>query len=251
MTRKYSWIPDLPDYRDKMFMSRHALLSEPLPEKVDLRDRYDNVYDQGQLGSCTANAIAMAVDFELVKQGLQPLLPSRLFIYYNERALEGTINSDAGAMIRDGIKTVIQTGVCPETDWPYDESKFADKPGDTCYADAQKELVKEYLRVENTSLQDMKSCLAGGFPFVLGFSVYSGFESAQVAQDGQVSLPDADEQFLGGHATLAVGYDDSVQKFIIRNSWGKGWGDAGHFYMPYAYLTNPNLANDFWSIRLL
>jgi C1A family cysteine protease len=245
--KKYTWKPDIPDFRDYVF----AAPKVALPTKVDLRNNYNLIYDQGNLGSCTANAVATAFDFERIKQSLQPIKPSRLFIYYNERLLEGTVKYDAGAMLRDGIKTLNKQGTCTETDWPYVISKFAFKPTTTCYTNALKNTVKQYLRLDNTKLDELKSCLASGYGFVFGFAVYSSFETQYVANTGQVSLPQAGESFLGGHAVYCLGYDDSIQKFICRNSWGTNWGDKGHFYIPYSYLTNTNLAADFWTLRLV
>jgi C1A family cysteine protease len=245
--RKYTWKPDLPDIRDY----RLQLDSTTLPAKVDLRGQYSLIFDQGQLGSCTANSIAMAIDYERLRQGLKPLVPSRLFIYYNERSMEGTIKEDSGAMIRDGIKSVAKQGVCKESTWKYNIAKFKNKPTKSAYSSAAKNLVKEYLRLDNSKLQDLKACLASGYGFVFGFSVYSNFESQQVAQTGEVEMPQHGEQMLGGHAVFCVGYDDAKQKFIVRNSWGQEWGDNGHFYIPYSYLINTNLADDFWTIRLV
>lgn len=245
----YGWIRDAEDSRDFQYKAVLNLL--PLPSKVDLRDKYDAVYDQGQIGSCTANAIAMAIDFERVKQGLQPLLPSRLFIYYNERAIEGNIHSDSGAQIRDGIKSITVQGVCPETDWPYKENNLTLLPSPKCYAEAKTDIVQQYLSIDN-NLNDMKSCLAAGFPFVFGFTVYDNFESEETAKTGILTMPLFHEmRCFGCHAVIAVGYDDEKKQFIIRNSWGKDWGDKGHFYMPYAYAEDKQLADDFWSIRLV
>jgi C1A family cysteine protease len=95
----------------------------------------------------------------------------------------------------------------------------------------------------------MKGCLASGYPFVFGFTVYSSFEGAKVAQSGIVPMPGSAEKPIGGHAVLAVGYDDDTREFLVRNSWGPGWGIKGYFKMPYAYLTAPKLATDFWTIR--
>lgn len=248
MIRKYSWRPELPDHRDYRFSAAPALT---LPPKIDLRTQYGVVYDQGQLGSCTANAIAMAYDFERIKQKQSALSPSRLFIYYNERVLEGTVNYDAGAYIRDGIKTVNKTGVCPETDWPYQISKFRARPSTISYNHAATHKVQQYLRLDNSVLNDLKSCLVAGFGFVFGFTVYASFESPTVTATGVVPMPLAGDYVLGGHACFCLGYDDTRQSFIVRNSWGNKWGDKGHFYIPYNYLTNTNLADDFWSIRLV
>jgi C1A family cysteine protease len=216
-----------------------------------LRSKCPPVYDQGQLGSCTANAIAGAIQFDRRKQKLKPdFVPSRLFIYYNERVIEHSVQSDNGAQIRDGIKSVAKQGDCPESEWPYDISKFAVKPGPTCYKDALKYQALQYQRVPQIANQ-LKGCLASGYPFVFGFSVYDSFESDVVAKTGVLGMPGPKEKLLGGHAVLAVGYDDSKQVFIVRNSWGAGWGQNGYFTMPYAYLTDSNLADDLWTIRVM
>jgi len=209
------------------------------------------VYDQGQLGSCTANAIAGAIQFDRLKQQLaQVFVPSRLFIYYNERATEHTVDSDSGAQIRDGIKSVAKLGDCPETEWPYTIAKFKTRPSPKCYADALQYRVVSYQRLTPV-LSQLKGCLASGYPFVFGFTVYESFESPQVARTGHASLPGSGERAIGGHAVVGVGYQDAKQWFIVRNSWGSRWGLKGYFTLPYAYLTDENLASDFWTIRVV
>lgn len=248
--KSYGWVPDLPDHRDHLYAATPAILAK-LPPKKDLRSGCPPVYDQGQLGSCTANAIGAAVQFDLKKQKLNVFIPSRLFIYYNERVIEGTVNSDSGAQIRDGIKSIASDGVCPEPEWPYDISKFADKPTPQCYKDAAKCQAVGYQRLVSTNVNQLKGCIASGYPFVFGFTVYDGFESQEVAQTGVVNLPGPQETVQGGHAVLAVGYDDTSQRFTVRNSWGKDWGIKGYFTIPYAYLTDTNLADDFWTVRII
>jgi len=242
----YGWVPDRPDHRDKLY----ATIARPpkaLPSKVDLHDGCSPVENQGQLGSCTANALVGNLEFLEKKAGHNPTNLSRLFIYYNERAMEGTIGEDAGAMIRDGVKSLVKWGVCTEKLWPYKIVKFTKKPSLACYKQAGNHQVTSYHRI--IGLQQMKQCLAEGYPFVFGFTVYEGFESAQVAKTGQLNLPKPNEKELGGHAVLAVGYDDQAERILVRNSWGTDWGIQGYFTMPYDYISDDNLADDFWTLR--
>lgn len=241
------WKPDLPDHRDLVYKVTRP---KTTPSVVDLRATCPPVYDQGQLGSCTANAIAAALDFDRSKQGKPLLFPSRLFIYFNERSMEGTIESDAGAMIRDGIKSVAKQGACSEGKWPYSTSKFAAKPPAACYSEALQYQALSYERVAR-DVSQWEQCLAGGFPIVLGFTVYDSFMSDTTARTGLLAMPGKKEKMEGGHAVLCVGYDKRKKLFIIRNSWGTNWGQQGYFMLPYAYITNPNLSDDFWTIRVV
>ncbi len=252
---RYGWIPDLPDHRDLTYAAPGPVL-KALPPSVDLSGQCPPVYDQGQIGSCTANAIGAAIEFEHLKQQLPDFMPSRLFVYYNERAMEGAVNSDSGAQIRDGIKSVAKQGACSETAWPYDGSPYppnshlTQKPPNECYTLGLKDRVVQYQRVPQ-ALTQLKGCLASGYPFVFGFTVYESFESEPVATSGHAPMPAAGEAVIGGHAVLAVGYDDAYQWFLVRNSWGDKWGMKGYFTLPYAYVTESNLADDFWTIRLV
>jgi C1A family cysteine protease len=199
--------------------------------------------------SCTANALVGSLEFLEIKAGHAVTDLSRLFVYYNERAMEGTVNEDAGAMIRDGVKTLVKLGVCTEKKWPYVISKFTKKPTAVCYKEAGNHQVVSYHRV--VGLQQMKQCLAEGYPFVFGFSVYESFESDAVAKSGKLDLPKPKEKQLGGHAVMAVGYDEASQRVLVRNSWGTDWGLKGYFTMPYGYISNANLADDFWTLRMM
>jgi len=248
--KHYGWVPDLPDRRDVMYAAPMEALAA-LPAHADLRAKCPPVYDQGQLGSCTGNAIAGAIHFDRMKQNLTPdFVPSRLFIYYNERVTEGDVESDNGAQIRDGIKSVAKQGVPPEADWPYDIAKFAQKPPPKAYHDGLADKAVKYARVIQ-SLAQTRGCLASGYPFVFGFTVYESFEGPEVAKTGIVPMPAQGESVVGGHAVVAVGYDDAEQRFIVRNSWGTHWGQHGYFTIPYSYLTDRQLASDFWTIRLV
>lgn len=243
---RYGWVPDLPDQRDLLY---GALRPAPavLPASVDLRPQCSPVEDQGQLGSCTANALVGALEFLQIKNRLGLRDMSRLFVYYNERVLEDNVKSDSGAMLRDGIKTLKNQGACTEKKWPYAISKFALKPPAACYREALKNQITSYHRI--LTPDQMRACLAEGFPFVFGFTVYEGFESQKTAKTGVADMPRPGERAIGGHAVMAVGYNDREKIFLVRNSWGTRWGKQGYFTMPYAYLAERNLSDDFWTIR--
>ncbi|HEX3997142.1 MAG TPA: C1 family peptidase [Pirellulales bacterium] len=246
--KRYGWVRDLPDHRDFLYSAPPHVLQN-LPSAIDLRASCPPVYDQGDLGSCTANALAGADQFDQLRQDSSaPFVPSRLFIYYGERQIEGTIDSDSGAQLRDGMKVMASEGAPPETDWPYDISQFTVEPAAQAYADGLQHKVTAYQRIPQ-NLTQMKACLAAGFPFVFGFTVYDSFESDEVAASGIVNMPGPTEQVVGGHAVMACGYSDAQGRFIVRNSWGEDWGQAGYFTMPYAYLLSKNLCSDFWTLR--
>jgi C1A family cysteine protease len=244
--RTYGWQPDVPDQRDYLF-AQIAKIPKTLPQLVDLRKECSAVEDQGQLGSCTANALAGALEFLENEEKAQFADKSRLFIYYNERAIEHHIGSDSGAMIRDGIKSLATWGCCDETLWPYNISAFKNKPAAKCYTQAKDHKISSYHRI--CTLDEMKTCLASGFPFVFGFTVYESFESQTVAKTGKVNMPKSSERALGGHAVMAVGYIEKQKRFIVRNSFGADWGTNGYFTMPYEYLDTRNLSDDFWVIN--
>jgi C1A family cysteine protease len=240
--RKYGWKPDV---KDPVRDFKYQPSGKKLPPNVDLRPKMPKVENQGQLGSCTSFGIAGAIEYNFNVMNHPFFTPSHLFIYYNERVLEGTVKSDSGASISDGIKTVAKQGVCPETLWAYNINKFASKPPKKCYTQAKKDVVTKYERV--TGLEQLKDAIASGYPVVFGMSVYESFESDAVAQTGIVPMPNANEQFLGGHCVLASGYDDATGRVLVRNSWGESWGIKGYCEMPYDYFNN-ELVSDCWVI---
>jgi C1A family cysteine protease len=242
----YGWVPDVPDHHDFLY-SAIRVAPPTLPPKVDMRPLCPPVANQGNLGSCTANALAGELEFLELKDKLPMVYLSRLFIYYDERVIECSVNSDSGAALRDGMKTLAKQGVCPEKIWPYIISKFKAKPTAACYKQGVQHKITSYHRLLN--IDDMRGCLAEGYPFVFGFTCYESFESQQVANTGILSMPGPNEKQVGGHAVVGVGYDDSQKRFIVRNSWGTDWGMQGYFTIPYTYLADRNLSDDFWTVR--
>ena len=245
--KRYGWRRDSPDMRD--FLLAVAPV-KALPASASLRKNMPPVYDQGQLGSCTANSVGAILEFnELKQKEADAATPSRLFIYYNERAMEGTISQDSGAEIRDGVKSVAQLGAPPETMWPYIITKFARKPPAAAYKAALKHQAIRYARVAQSEIA-IQSVLATGYPISFGFTVYESFET-EVGSDGVVPMPKPNEKTLGGHAVVAVGYKQIRGQlyFECRNSWGTSWGDHGYFWMPAGYVTSANLASDLWVIE--
>lgn len=236
-------MPDIPDQRDYLYSAIRPVIR--LPKKVDLRGSCSVIEDQGRLGSCTAQALAGNLEFLDKKTDGEYTDMSRLFIYYNERAIEDTVDYDSGASLRDGIKTLKNDGACHEETWPYVISRFDKKPPAKCYDEGKLHLIESYHRLH--TVPEFLTCLAEGYPFVFGFAVYESFESKEVKDTGVVHMPAKDEIQIGGHAVMAVGYDEAAKRFLIRNSWGRKWGMAGYFTMPFDYLDT--LADDFWTIR--
>jgi len=243
MLKQYGWLPDIPDKRDLLYSAIKPRVK--LPSKVDLRASCSQVEYQSKLGSCTACALAGNIEYldNLADSSYTDV--SRLFIYYNERELEYTEDYDAGASLRDGIKTLKKTGYCWEKSWPYIIALFDHKPPLRCYQEAKQHCIQSYHRINN--LQEMLVCLSQGYPFVFGFTVYESFESPAVKRTGIANMPKKGERVLGGHAVMAVGYNQKEKRFLVRNSWGRQWGKAGYFTMPFAYLET--LSADFWTIR--
>lgn len=238
------WQRDPIDERDHLFAGAPVAL----PPMVDLSPGCSPVEDQGQLGSCTGNAIVGALEYANLTFKNDSTDLSRLFVYYNERVAEGTVKEDAGAIIRDGIKSVSQYGACPEIYCKYDITKFTKKPTKTAYKKALKYRIASYQSI--TSLDGMLQCLAQSTPFVFGFTVYESFESQAVADTGIMPMPKPGEQVLGGHAVLAVGYDKRTNLMKCRNSWGANWGDKGYFYMPFNFIADTSQADDMWAIKI-
>ena len=238
--RTLQWVRDIVDTRDY----KYTLVGSSTSTKVDLRPYCTLIEDQGRLGSCTGNAIAGAIELLNKRNGKHRDI-SRLFIYYYERLLLGTVNFDSGAYIRDGIKVTYKYGAASEHLWPYFIDRFKKPPSKEAIIDATKRKVTRYERVA-----DHAGCidaLNNGYPVTIGFDVYSSF--MRINNTGVMSYPKVGESYLGGHAVLLVGYDLNKQHYIVRNSWGTRWGDKGYFYMPFKVIQNTRMSADFWVIK--
>jgi C1A family cysteine protease len=253
MSRIYNLLPDKKindsTYQNGLKLKYQSFSVSDLPSKVDLRS-YSGaqgtlapVVDQGSLGSCVACAVATA--FQFCDQNWSP---SKLFIYYNCRLLDGNVNSDSGTTISQSMFSLYKYGACSELNWPYLIPKWNLQPGVNCYQEGLEHQTIDYYNISQTYLQ-LKACIASGYPFVFGFWVYESFESSQTTLTGVMSMPESNQRMLGGHSVICVGYDDERRVWICQNSWGSSWGDRGFFYMPYEYLDDSrNLATDIWKI---
>lgn len=267
------WRPEYPDFRDytvtndsvKPMFEKVGVLDvggPSLPKSVDLRKWCPPVEDQGMLGSCTANAGVGLVEYFERKAFGKHIDASRLFLYKATRTLMHEMG-DTGAFLRTTMGALALFGVPPEEYWPYDVSKFDEEPPTFCYAFAQNYQSIKYVRLDpaNTpskeTLGQVKANLAAGMPTMFGFTVYSSITQAE--KDGKIPFPSKGERIEGGHAVLAVGYDDALKvknemdgrqttgAFLIRNSWGIGWGCEGYGWLPYEY-TVKGLAEDWWTL---
>ncbi|MEH2060531.1 MAG: C1 family peptidase, partial [Nostoc sp.] len=238
--------PDPIDPRDKKY-GAGRYQPEQLPPMVDLRPHMTEVEQQGELNSCTANAMAGAYEYLAMRQFGSAEYVSRLFIYYNARFSDGTVEQDEGTYLRTCIKVLRTYGACIEKTWPYSQNKVFEKPHEQAYEEAESFLIDDAERID-LDLYAMRHCLAEGYPFAFGLQLFSSFEQAK--DTGRVPIPNSStEKLCGGHAMLCVGYSDQDRMFLVRNSWGPSWGDQGYCYIPYDYITNSELNGDCWTIK--
>lgn len=250
----FGWRKDSPDQRDLKYNIPQGM---QLPDSLDISTSYPYPPgDQMSLGSCVGWGIKSAIEFEQKKQGLTIFLGSALWVYWYGRHIEGTVNSDSGMEIRDGIKVVNQYGICKEDLWPYNISLFTHRPPYRASRNARLHKAIQYLRVNQTEV-DIKSCIVAGYPVIFGITCYDELESDETAKTGLLPLPKRDEQPIGGHCIDLCGFNNSQQigteigAYKFRNSWSTSWGQGGYGWIPYSYVHNPDLASDFWTIRLM
>lgn len=242
------WHPAPPSIKNYLVAAPNEESAAALPPTIDMRPGMPPIGNQGNLGSCTAWASTAAYRYELGKQKLADFEPSELAQYYWSRQLEGTTSSDSGATIKDAVKVLATIGAAPGDLWQYYVAKFASRPPSSVKAAAKKHLTLQYLSVVQ-DLNTIKAVLAAQTPVIIGISVYSSFEGDQAAKTGVIPMPTKKDKELGGHALLLVGYDDSKKLFTTRNSWGTGFGDKGYIYLPYDYVTNKSLGDDYWALQ--
>jgi len=271
--RGMGWIPDYPDFRDyteeteevkSVLGLARVLKAKSLPVSIDLREWCSPIEDQGALGSCTAHAGVGVIEYYERKSFGRHLDASRLFLYKVTRNLM-KMKGDTGAYLRNTMGAMVLFGVPPEEYWPYreDEKEFDQEPPAFCYAFAQNYQTIKYFRHDPPGtkteefLRKVKTYLVKGHPAMFGFTVYSSIEQAD--KTGRIPFPSPKERIEGGHAVVAIGYDDQLKiknkygktetsgALLIRNSWGKGWGEEGYGWLPYDYVLK-GLAEDFWSV---
>jgi C1A family cysteine protease len=229
--RAKGWKPDTPDIRDHQYAPRRLGRQA---RTIDLRNRFFKPWQQGSLGSCTAHAVGAACQYlDVFDNDMEVVTPSRLFLYWNARAIEGTITTDSGVEIRSAIKAAVKFGYPPESAWRYVISRFKKKPPTSVFNVARREVVREYSRV-NRSISHFRRLLADGLPIVIGISCYESLDSERVSATGRIPMPKRSERMTGGHAVLVVGYD---------------WGKDGYGFLPYGYIESPDLSDDFWVIK--
>ncbi len=245
--RILNWKRGPKDSRD--FKSvRHLAAPASLPTEFEL-DKQIPIYDQGNIGSCTANSACSCFRYEVAQlTGNFDFDPSRLFQYYNSRALQGWELEDSGAYIRDAFKAMNKWGLAIESLWPYKVNDFAKKPPTDVYLNGEKNVTVKYAAVDQ-NLDKIKQTLLSGAAVSFGFNVYQSFFGSWANSTGIMPVPKKNESLQGGHAVTIIGYDDNKKCFLVQNSWGTDWGLHGKFFMPYSFALNPNEADDFWCIE--
>ncbi len=258
MLRKFISLDKLKERKSSNLYGTFVCLSydnrKPLlSRQASLKKNWPEIYDQGQIGSCTANAFCSAFKF-LEKH--RDFDPSRLYVYYKERLLEnpGGEITDSGAWVEDAYAWVAKNGVCSENSWPYNEYNVNISPTQECDSEAIQHRANGYFKIklDRNLKSTIKNCITQNHPVLMAFGVYQSFMDSA---NGMVDVPhpygyyedpnDSEDPFLGGHEVVIIGYDDNKKQFELANSWGISWGDKGFFYIPYSFVDNTKLVYDF------
>lgn len=254
--RILNWTPSLPA---RVPAFKPQISPATYPPFMTLLSKMPPIRDQGELGACTAFSAEAPIWIAQLTAGRKtPINPSPLFLYYNERVLNGQVGTDAGANISDIFRATNIYGICDESLWPYDEAQYTTKPPVVAYTAAQTERAHIYAPIPQLK-ENVIGCIHHGFPIDFGITVYDSFMSDSVAATGIIPMPASSESVQGGHAIDIVGYNDQNQEnagippltFVIRNSWATTWGAKGYGFLPYDYVLNPQYSSDFWMIRTI
>lgn len=245
-SHRFGWKPDL-DKISPPFELKRGVAAAVIKPVTNLTLMMPPIRDQGDLGSCTGHGVGRVLDYAHYLKARRFFNPSPLFIYYNERVMEGTIEEDAGAMIADGIASVNRLGAASERCWPYDISKFARRPKAACYKTALNKQALKYYKVDNGDGVSIRKALSMDLPVVFGCYVYNGIYSV-TAQNPVLPMPSG--RPVGGHCMVITGSNDAKQLYSVDNSWGTAWGLNGRFLIPYAYIHNRRVTDDCWVIEL-
>lgn len=252
----FGWKRGLPSRRFPMLRLAGDQMVALRPA-VDLKNTgfLPEIWDQGQTSSCTGHGTARALMFARAKAKMPFVDLSRLFPYYNARVVEGSPSEDSGAAIGDVFAASQKFGDCPYSDLPTSAALVTARPNAAAYEDALKHKALKVTRVMGATPASLeyhiKHCVdVLGIPVVIGISVYESMESEAVAKSGIVPYPAVGEQMLGGHCIALTGYDDVSRLFTCDNSWSAEWGIGGRFKIPYNYVSDPDLADDFHAVLL-
>jgi C1A family cysteine protease len=241
---KHGWIPALPDARHYAFVPKAAVA---LPASVDLRSQLPDVWDQQAIGSCVAHGVSICHVAAQRKHGGPQIMPSRLALYFQARAVQGWQAQDSGCQITDAMKVTAKLGVADEKLYPYQTSKYKLKPPASVYANGLLHQSLEYRKIDNSKPENIMSALAEGLPVVFGSTLYSNYDKLDT--NNVMPDPDLNGSIIGGHCMALVGYDTAKKQFLVRNSWSKAWGDKGHHWMSFDYICNLSLTDDVWVLR--
>jgi C1A family cysteine protease len=243
---KFGWVPALPDARAYAFAPKASIV-KALPASVDLRASLPPVWNQGSIGSCVAHGVAIAhIAAQRKNKAAKEIMPARLALYFQGRAVRGWQAQDSGMFISDAMKCVAKLGVADEKLYPYLTTRYLLKPPAAVYANGLLHQSLEYQKIDSSKPDVIKAALAEGLPVVFGSTLY---ENHGTLVGNVMPDPDLSTSAIGGHCMALVGYDSGKKQFLVRNSWGKSWGDNGHHWVSEKYICDLSLTDDVWVLK--